>query len=294
MSNFKFLKEKWPILYNLGRLAERNLYIDSNTTFIKCGMFGEILVQYMFSMDKIDESLISHDNSHHNRIKLLRKEDLIPDDIDNILHMIRRKRNDAAHQFYENTENAKVQLELTYKLAVWFMETYGDYTFIPEKFIMPEENSYGENIEDISKEYDEKLKVLKEELRVLKTEHKSKEEREERKKRGKEASKKIEYTEEETRRIIDEQLEAAGWEADTQNIRYSKGSRPQKGKNLAIAEWPTSSKDKSNGFVDYALFIGLKLVAFVEAKRFTKDVGGIINEAKEYARKKLFPPVLPT
>ena len=49
MSNFKFLKEKWPILYNLGRLAERNLYIDSNTTFIKCGMFGEILVQYMYS-----------------------------------------------------------------------------------------------------------------------------------------------------------------------------------------------------------------------------------------------------
>lgn len=284
MSNFKFLKEKWPILYNLGRLAERNLYIDSNTTFIKCGMFGEILVQYMFSMDKIDESLISHDNSHHNRIKLLRKEDLIPDDIDNILHMIRRKRNDAAHQFYENTENAKVQLELTYKLAVWFMETYGDYTFIPKKFVMPEENSYGENIDDISKEYDEKLKVLKEELRVLKTEHKSKEEREERKRRGKEASKKIEYTEEETRRIIDEQLEAAGWEADTQNIRYSKGSRPQKGRNIAIAEWPTSSKDKSTGFVDYALFNGLKLVAFVEAKKFTKDVGGIINEAKEYAR----------
>ena len=51
MSNFTFLKERWPILENLGRLAERNLYIDSNTTFIKCGMFGEILVKYMVSME---------------------------------------------------------------------------------------------------------------------------------------------------------------------------------------------------------------------------------------------------
>ncbi len=85
MSNFTFLKERWPILENLGRLAERNLYIDSNTTFIKCGMFGEILVKYMVSMEEVDETLIAHDNSHNNRIKLLKKEDLIPDDIESIL-----------------------------------------------------------------------------------------------------------------------------------------------------------------------------------------------------------------
>lgn len=44
MSNFTFLKERQPILENLGRLAEKNLYIDFNTTYIKCGMFREILV----------------------------------------------------------------------------------------------------------------------------------------------------------------------------------------------------------------------------------------------------------
>ncbi|GEM_PF-4845054 len=58
MSNFTFFKERWLILENLGRLAERNLYIDSNTTFIKCGMFGEILVKYMVSMEEVDESAL--------------------------------------------------------------------------------------------------------------------------------------------------------------------------------------------------------------------------------------------
>jgi type I restriction enzyme R subunit len=284
MTNFTFLKERWPILENLGQLAERNLYIDSNTTFIKCGMFGEILVKYMVSMEEVDETLIVHDNSHNNRIKLLKKEDLIPDDIDNILHMLRVKRNSAAHSGYEDIEKAKIQLELTYKLAVWFMQTYGDWDFEPKPFDMPSENGYGENVNDIAKEYDEKFKALEAELNALKVQEKDKQQLEERKKQGKKASRNIEYTEAETRTIIDAQLVSAGWEADTINIRYSKGTRPTKGRNLAIAEWPTYSDEKGNGKVDYALFIGKKLVGFVEAKKYSKDVGGTIVESKTYAK----------
>jgi len=44
-----------------------------------------------------------------------------------------------------------------------------------------------------------------------------------------------------TRKIIDQKLRDAGWEADSEQTSFKKGVRPQKGKNLAIAEWPTSS-----------------------------------------------------
>jgi len=37
-----------------------------------------------------------------------------------------------------------------------------------------------------------------------------------------------------TRQLIDAQLRQAGWEADTVNLRYASGARPQKGRNLAI------------------------------------------------------------
>lgn len=284
MSNFTFLKERWPILENLGRLAERNIYIDSNTTFIKCGMFGEILVKYMVSMEEVDETLIAHDNNHNNRIKLLKKEDLIPDDIDSILHMLRVKRNSAAHAGYENTKEATTQLKLTYTLAVWFMQTYGDWSFEAEDFKMPAENEYGENINDISKEYDEKLKALEAELKKLKSEEKDKNKLKERKAQGKKAIRNIELSEPETRKIIDEQLQAAGWEADTINLRYSKGTRPAKGKNIAIAEWPTHSEENGYGLIDYALFIGEKLVGFIEAKRYSKSVAGTMVESKTYAK----------
>src|SRR5262249_17459111 len=82
-----------------------------------------------------------------------------------------------------------------------------------------------------------------------------------------------------TRRIIDQQLREAGWEADTQALTYTTGTRPVRGRNLAIAQWPTS-----NGPADYVLFVGLTPVAVVEAKRQRRDVAGAIEQARRYSR----------
>ncbi|PQJ89131.1 type I restriction-modification system endonuclease [Aliivibrio sifiae] len=89
----------------------------------------------------------------------------------------------------------------------------------------------------------------------------------------------LELNEEETRVLIDEQLNDAQWKADTVNLRYSKGSRPVANENRAIAEWPTSS-----GPADYVLFMGLTPVAVVEAKKSAKNVYGAIDQAKRYAK----------
>uniref|UniRef100_UPI00188B2F12 DEAD/DEAH box helicase family protein n=1 Tax=Vibrio anguillarum TaxID=55601 RepID=UPI00188B2F12 len=89
----------------------------------------------------------------------------------------------------------------------------------------------------------------------------------------------FEMDEAETRVIIDQQLVDAGWEADTENLRYSKGARPEPNKNRAIAEWPTKS-----GPADYALFMGMTLVATIEAKKSAKNVYGAVDQAKRYAK----------
>ncbi|MBK1877975.1 type I restriction-modification system endonuclease [Pelagicoccus mobilis] len=83
----------------------------------------------------------------------------------------------------------------------------------------------------------------------------------------------------ETREIIDAKLREAGWEADTVNIRYARGTRPEKGVNKAIAEWPTTS-----GPVDYALFVGLQLIAVAEAKKFEYDLPPVLGQARRYAK----------
>ena len=80
-------------------------------------------------------------------------------------------------------------------------------------------------------------------------------------------------------------MRQVGWEADTENLRYSKGTRPAKGRNLAIAEWPTDSSVGNRGRADYALFIGLKLVGIIEAKAEHKDIPSVIDyQGKDYPR----------
>jgi type I restriction enzyme R subunit len=92
-------------------------------------------------------------------------------------------------------------------------------------------------------------------------------------------SKSIWYeSEAETRLRIDQQLIDAGWQADTENIRHSKGARPEPGVNKAIAEWPTQS-----GPADYVLFRGLTAIATIEAKKSSKSVAGDIDQAERYS-----------
>jgi type I restriction enzyme R subunit len=96
--------------------------------------------------------------------------------------------------------------------------------------------------------------------------------------RGEEASAKIDLDEAATRALIDQQLRDSGWEADTKSLRHASGARPAKGRNLAIAEWPTKS-----GPADYALFVGLNLVGVVEGKRKRKNVSAAIDQAERYS-----------
>ena len=104
---------------------------------------------------------------------------------------------------------------------------------------------------------------------------------------SRQATERLELDEAATRLLIDEQLRQAGWEADTQTLRHGKGARPQKNRNYAIAEWPTSS-----GPADYVLFVGLTPFAAVEAKRANTDVAGKVPQAERYCRD--FQPSLET
>ena len=99
------------------------------------------------------------------------------------------------------------------------------------------------------------------------------------KEQANEAANALDLDEHDTRRIIDQQLRDAGWEADTNVRRYANGYRPEKGINQAIAEWPTTS-----GPADYVLFKGTTAIAVVEAKRKNKSVSGVIKQAKRYSR----------
>ncbi len=86
--------------------------------------------------------------------------------------------------------------------------------------------------------------------------------------------------EELTRLLIDQQLQEAGWEADSLEITWKKGVRPEAGKCRAIAEWELPNGQRA----DYVLFHGLTLIGGVEAKRQNIDVAGKLGQAERYSR----------
>ncbi len=282
MHNFKFLEDKWSILSKVGETAERNVFQDPNTTISKLRTFAETIAKYIVALENIKEErgIIQADRLNH-----LYYNQFLSREIYDLFNLIRLKGNKATHDpSYGDTDEAKALLQMAYRIGVWFMEVYGDWDFQAPAYREPKpEKSFSEKeLEDITRTYEEKLAHLEEELEQIrhKQESLTDTDKKHRKSQSRKVGTNLDLTEAETRILIDQQLRDAGWEVDTKELRFSKGFRPEKGKNRAIAEWPLKQ-----GFADYALFIGLELVGFIEAKRASKDILSDIEQAKNYARQ---------
>lgn len=277
-SNFAFLKSHFPVLANFGILAEKYCYSDSNSCIMKLGMIGETIVNLMLTYDKIK---IPTDCNAVTKIKILSLQGLLTPDLSDILHALRKARNKAAHTNYENIKEGQTLLEMAYSLCEWFMQTYGDLQYKHCKFVMPTEADAQSITDNDDKAAEQKMLEETEKIAAAAKAVTA----DERRKRALSAASQRQKSEAETRYMIDIQLRKVGWEADTENLRYGKGIRPQKGKNLAIAEWPTLSAAGNKGRADYALFAGEKLVAVIEAKAEHKDIPSVIDyQCKEYAQ----------
>lgn len=277
-SNFAFLKSHFPVLANFGILPEKYCYSDSNSCIMKLGMIGETIVNLMLTYDKIK---IPPDCNAVTKIKILSLQGLLTPDLSDILHALRKARNKAAHTNYENIKEGQTLLEMAYSLCEWFMQTYGDLQYKHCKFVMPTEADAQSITDNDDKAAEQKMLEETEKIAAAAKAVAA----DERRKRALAAASQRQKSEAETRYMIDTQLRKVGWEADTENLRYGKGIRPQKGKNLAIAEWPTLSAAGNKGRADYALFAGEKLVAVIEAKAEHKDIPSVIDyQCKEYAQ----------
>jgi len=240
---------------------------------------GETVVNLMFTYDRIT---LPAENTAVNRIVVLFREGLLTQDLVDILHALRKVRNKAVHENYASVADGKVLLQMAHSLCEWFMQTYGDWNYKNKPFILPADLPVEASTDTGAEQEHEKQLSKEAEEKAAASDSVAKEKR--RQQAAKAASQR-QKTEAETRYMIDQQLRQVGWEADTENLRFSKGTRPVKGRNLAIAEWPTDSTVGNHGRADYALFIGLQFVGIIEAKAEHKDIPSVIDyQGKDYPR----------
>lgn len=250
---------------------------------MKLGMIGETIVNLMFTYDKIP---VPYDNSAVNRINVLSSEGLLTRDLTDILHALRKVRNKAVHENYAESSDCPVFLQMAHSLSEWFMQTYGDWNYQHQDFVMPvKEEQKTEKIIVLSKVQEEEKEEELTKAAIACAEQAEQVDKKVRLKQANKMASQRQKSEVETRYMIDEQLRQVGWEANTQEIRYAKGARPTKGHNMAIAEWPTDSTVSKKGYADYALFVETKLVGIIEAKAVHKDIPSVIDyQGKDYPR----------
>lgn len=280
-SNFDIFVDDWEFLGILGKSAEQHVYRDPNAAIAKARAFAEKLTEVVFELESI--SLLNIDNQV-NKLRVLYSEDVLSEEIVEIFHNIRKTGNKASHDgSYGTTTEAIEIIRLAFYISCWFMEVYISYSFEAPTFIQPL---------DMDKEKDSKIQELEKKLLLQEEQHEQQAEKiqyyakqlqnskGERRKKTRDYVQAHPLDEKQTRRIIDGQLRDAGWEVDSETIRYSKGIRPEKNRMLAIAEWKCG-----NGSADYALFHGLDLVGIIEAKQFDKDISSDLQQAMNYARE---------
>lgn len=281
-SNFAFLHEKFPELAKLGMLAEQYMRSDTQSCMMKAGLLCEGMIRVMFAMDNI--TLPEHCDAVE-RINILQRRETLPADVATAFHLMRRVRNKAAHEELNfSEEKTRYFLQITHSLCGWFFQTYGDESYRQQAFVVPQEEADTGKIPPKSKENAAQENALADQA-VARAGQEAAVPEDVRRKRAAASARKRHVSEAETRYLIDEQLSKVGWEADSETLRHSLGTRPQVGRNLAIAEWPTDSSMGDRGFADYALFVGTRLVGIIEAKAIHKDIPAVLDhQCKDYAR----------
>ncbi|MFQ3617560.1 MAG: type I restriction-modification system endonuclease [Cyanobacteriota bacterium] len=315
--NFSFLAVHDAQLVRLGALAERYFADDPNTCLIKLRQFGELLAQLTAAKAGL---YVSPEEKQVDLLRRLREQGILKGDVNRLFHELRKMGNDATHGFAEDQRSALSGLKYARFLGLWFHRVFSrDRTFDPGPFIPPpdsrqETQALKDELERLRQEVQASLSAAEmaqalaamEEQRRIAAEELAAEAESQRQAvlqhlqqiqavSQTQTSQTFQQTvaqaqavegemvldERETRRLIDAQLRDAGWEVDTEALTYAKGARPQKGRNLAIAEWPTEGGRRA----DYALFVGLQAIAVVEAKRQSRDVSeDALNQAEHYSK----------
>lgn len=277
-SNFTYLQDEFSILYNIGQSAEFNLHKDPVTALFKLRQFGEKLTELLFEEHYLE---FPYENTFHNRLKTLQYENALPDRVKDLLFTLKNKGNKAVHDNAGSVDDAKSILFSTFKIAKWFYTTYSNSAedISDLKFSMPDDVDTVQALSQLENDYKELERKFEELLAQREIKEQPVEEKKVILERSQKAASNIEMTEAETRELIDEQLSLAGWEVETNVLNHKKNKTlPEKGRNMAIAEWPTQGK-----WADYALFIGTELYGIVEAKKYAHDISTELTQAKVYS-----------
>jgi type I restriction enzyme, R subunit len=287
--NFEFLRHDFRELAELAAFAESYIYNDPVSALVKLRTYAEFLVKAVFAHYRLE---LNYQSTLNDLLRDASFQSITPPVIQDKLHLLRIKGNHAAHgTLFKETENLVSDfLKEAHDLGRWLVLTVGSRpaSQIPRWQPIPRQSETEEGLQQKTKaalaklaEQEALMAKLLEDLETARAQaesaKKSETEIAEILKHAQQAANALDFSEEETRfKLIDEMLAAAGWEVGSRGV-----STAQVGQEIEVLHQPTTT---GKGFVDYVLWaLNGKPLAVVEAKKTAEDAQKGKMQAKYYA-----------
>lgn len=133
-NNFNFLDFHDLELLKLVSFAEKYYNTDPNTSLIKLRQFGERIVHLILIKRGIKT------NPSEEQIDLIDRlfdKNIIPPQIHDLLHKIRRYGNQATHELLNDSNIALKNLKNAHEISIWFHKNFHSQNFQPPDFVVP-------------------------------------------------------------------------------------------------------------------------------------------------------------
>ncbi len=121
-SRFDFLRQNFSALADFGRHAEQYCDSDPFSCMANLGGLSECIVNEIFFRRKLPRP--DGDTPMMVRIDTLYQRRYLPDAIYDILHELRKARNEALHCFFSSADTCRRLLPKAVTLCEWFVESY--------------------------------------------------------------------------------------------------------------------------------------------------------------------------
>lgn len=285
--NFAFLEKDWPVLAELGALAESYVYSDPASSCVKCRILAENIAKLVAKVCKLP---ITEYNTFNDILRILKERPIIESKIFNLFYIIKDEGNNSAHEATKRSEDAIEVVNATFEIARWlYRQQKRDIKAGPRVFLTPKPQAKPispkelEEIKALAAANEEALKaantkLLEENAELLNKFNKLSKEQQERELQAvadtmQQATDMLQLDEAETRkRLIDTMLGRAGWDIHNPDA-------------VALElELPIKSSPSGKGRADYVLYDDNgTAIAVIEAKRTSKDPKVGREQAREYA-----------
>ncbi len=294
-TNFQFLQQEWPELFQRARKAEQLVITDPRTSLTYARMALELAVNWMYTHDA--ELELPYDTSLNSLIKNYHFKNQFPDKFYNEIELIRKVGNLAIHNKSVSAIDSDNVISNLYYFTKWLAKSYSQTTkSLPGVFdweLVPKEGEAAlskKQLEALQNKLNQELNHFQDSLKEIQEKNVQLEEENELYKHKIAAlqqqivANKIEATEQdeivhprnekETRKyLIDVSLREAGWDLNG-----------AKDKEFKVEFMPKSTNKSETGYVDYVLWDDNgNPLALVEAKKTMESASKGENQAQLYA-----------